>query len=182
MIAESIGNRMIVEMALKKLLAVGVSLALAPVAFGGEYDATIPMMDRGSISYYVSGHIDGAGDTEFMVDTGSSYMTINEETLAALKKEDKARYVRKLRGRLANGAELEVPVYAVKTVRIGSGCHFRDVEAAVFPGRTRQILGLSALSEAAPFVFSMDPPSLVLSHCTEGPGQELAAAELQRLR
>ncbi|WP_245688197.1 retropepsin-like aspartic protease family protein [Thiohalomonas denitrificans] len=166
---------------MKKLLAAGVFLALAPVAFGGQYDATIPMTDKGSISYYVQGHIDGAGDTEFMVDTGSSYMTINEETLAALKKEGNVRYVRKLRGRLANGAELEVPVYSVKTVRIGSGCHFSNVEAAVFPGKTRQILGLSALSEAAPFVFSMDPPSLVLSHCTKGPGQELAAAELQRL-
>jgi hypothetical protein len=40
------------------------------------------------------------------------------------------------------------------------------VEAAVFPGKTRQILGLSALKKAAPFIFSMDPPNLVLSNCT----------------
>ncbi len=162
----------------KKTLAVGLSLVLAPAAFSGQFDATIPMKDKGAISYYVPGHIEGAGEIDFMVDTGSSYMTINEETLAALKKEGKARYLRKLRGRLANGSELVVPVYAVNAVRIGSGCFFRNVEAAVFPGRTRHILGLSALSKAAPFVFSMDPPSLVLSHCTEGPGQELAAAEL----
>ena len=181
-IAKSIRKWIIVQMLFpRKLLTVGLSLAMASTAFGGEYDATIPMKNKGAVSYYVPGHIDGAGDTEFMVDTGSSYMTINEETLAALKEEGKARYLRKLRGRLANGAELVVPVYAVKSVKIGSGCHFENVEAAVFPGRTRQILGLSALSAAAPFVFSMNPPSLVLSHCTEGPGRELAAAELTRL-
>jgi hypothetical protein len=38
----------------------------------------------------------------------------------------------------------------------------------VFPARTRQILGLSALNKAAPFTFSVDPPSLVLSNCAQG--------------
>lgn len=162
----------------RKLLALGVALSLAPAAFAGQFDATIPMQDKGSISYYVPGNIEGVGPVDFMVDTGSSYMTINEETLTLLKRGDRARYLRDLRGRLANGSELVVPIYAVKAVSIGESCHFENVEAAVFPGRTRHILGLSALSKAAPFVFSMSPPTLVLSHCTEGPGQELAAAEL----
>ena len=33
----------------------------------------------------------------------------------------------------------------------------------MFPGKTRQILGLSALRQAAPFIFSLNPPELVLS-------------------
>ena len=37
--------------------------------------------------------------------------------------------------------------------------------AAVREHRPR-ILGLSALRQAAPFIFSMNPPTLVLSHCT----------------
>jgi len=41
------------------------------------------------------------------------------------------------------------------------------VEAVVFPGKTRQILGLSALRQAAPLIFSLNPPKLVLSNCTD---------------
>jgi predicted aspartyl protease len=100
-----------------------------------------------------------------MVDTGSGYLTINEGTLQALKRKDKARYVRKLQGVLANGSEMVVPVYTIGSVNIGGNCWLHDVEAAVFPGDARQILGLSALRKAAPFIFSVDPPSLVLSHC-----------------
>ena len=37
----------------------------------------------------------------------------------------------------------------------------------MFPGKTRQILGLSALRQAAPFIFSMNPPKLVLCNCTD---------------
>jgi hypothetical protein len=46
----------------------------------------------------------------------------------------------------------------------------RDVETAVFDTK-RQILGLSVLNRAAPFIFSVDPPELVLSNCT---GREIA--------
>ena len=100
-----------------------------------------------------------------MVDTGSSYMMINEITLAQLQATGDARYLRELTGILANGDEMQVPVYALSKVRIGEDCVLEDVEAAVFPGDTRQILGLSALSKAAPFIFSTQPPRLRLSHC-----------------
>jgi predicted aspartyl protease len=153
---------------------VGLSLA-SGTAIAGEFDSRIPMKDKGAVSYYVAGNIEGVGAVDFMVDTGSSYMTINEETLAVLKEQQGARYLRDLRGRLANGSELVVPIYVLKSVNIGGNCRFDNVEAAVFPGRTRHILGLSALSKAAPFVFSMSPPTLVLSHCTSGPDQDLAA-------
>lgn len=147
----------------------------AQASWAGEFDSRIPMRDKGSVSFYVPGQIDGLGAVDFMVDTGSSYVTLNEETLAVLKKQKKVRYVRDLRGRLANGSEMVVPIYSISTVQIGDHCRFENVEAAVFPGRTRHLLGLSALSKAAPFVFSMNPPSLILSHCTDGPGSELAA-------
>ncbi len=75
------------------------------------------------------------------------------------------RYLRDLIGVLANGDEIRVPVYALAFVRIGGICVLENVEAAVFPGSTRQILGLSALLKAAPFIFSTDPPKLELSHC-----------------
>jgi hypothetical protein len=74
--------------------------------------------------------------------------------------------VKQLRAVLANGSELIIPVYAINQLRIGN-CTIRNVEAAVFPARTRQILGLSALNKAAPFTFSVSPPELVLSNCAQ---------------
>lgn len=148
------------------LLAAGV--ALAGSAAAGEFDSAVPMKSKGSSTFYVPGHIEGLGAVELMVDTGSSYITINEEALAVLTRHDRAKYLRNLRGTLANGHEVVVPVYTID-VKIGDVCHLRQVEAAVFPGKTRYILGLNALSQAAPFIFSTDPATLVLSHCTVEP-------------
>jgi len=144
-------------------LALGLTLASTPV-LAGEFDVTVPMHDKGRATYYVNAQVADLGISEFMVDTGSGYLTINEQTLSALQERKQARYVKELRAILANGTELVIPVYAINQMRIGT-CTIRNVEAAVFPARTRQILGLSALNKAAPFTFSVDPPELVLSNC-----------------
>ncbi len=149
-------------------------LLLASVggAFGqaGEFGTSIDMDGKGGATFYVPARIAGLGDVELMVDTGSGYMTINERMLEDLKRGDKAHFVRNLRGRLANGSELEVPVYSIEAVSIGESCWLEQVEAAVFPGDTRPILGMNVLRRAGPFIFSFDPPRLVLSHCAELPG------------
>jgi hypothetical protein len=49
---------------------------------------------------------------------------------------------------------------------IGGQCDLKNIEVAVFPGKTRQILGLSALRQASPFIFSINPPELILSNCS----------------
>lgn len=138
----------------------------AGAAVAAEFDSHIPMRDKGAATYYVDGEILGVGPVDFMVDTGSGYMTINEETLALLQDTGAATYVRELSGMLADGSTTTVSIYRIAEVRIGAACTLHNVEAAVFPGKTRHILGLSALRQAAPFIFSMNPPTLVLSHCT----------------
>ncbi|MBU1192848.1 MAG: retroviral-like aspartic protease family protein [Gammaproteobacteria bacterium] len=132
-----------------------------------DFDSDIPMRDKGAATYYVDGDIHGVGPVDLMVDTGSGYMTINEETLGLLQISGDATYVKDLSGVLADGSTMTVPVYRITQLRIGPSCILRGVEAAVFPGKTRQILGMSALRQTAPFIFSMDPPKLVLSNCTE---------------
>jgi predicted aspartyl protease len=146
-------------------LALGLTLVSPPV-LAGDFDVTVPMHDKGLATYYVNAQVADLGASEFMVDTGSGYLTINEQTLIALQERKQAQYVKQLRAILANGTELIIPVYAINQLRIGN-CTIRNVEAAVFPARTRQILGLSALNKAAPFTFSVDPPSLVLSNCAQ---------------
>ena len=146
-------------------LALGLVLVSAPM-LGSELDVTVPMHDKGMATYYVHAQIADLEISEFMVDTGSGYLTINEQTLSALQERKQAQYVKELRAILANGTELVIPVYEINQLRIGT-CTLRNVEAAVFPARTRQILGLSALNKAAPFTFSINPPELRLSNCAQ---------------
>lgn len=147
-----------------RLLLILVAFA-TPSATAGQFGTTVEMEARNGATFYVSGLITGLGAVNWMVDTGSGYMTINEEILALLKENGLARFVKRLRGRLADGRELEVPVYSIDAISIGDACWLRDVEVAVFPGNTRPILGLNVLQRAAPFIFSFEPPHLVLSHC-----------------
>jgi len=152
---------------MRKILCLLVALlaGTSSLASAGEFDTTVDMRANSATTFYVEGRIAGLGNVDLMVDTGSGYMTINEEMLARLEEAGRVRYVKELRGRLANGSELSVPVYAIEALSIGGGCWLRDVEAAVFPGATRAILGLNALQRAAPFIFSFEPPRLVLSNC-----------------
>jgi predicted aspartyl protease len=143
-----------------------LSLVLAGSAMASEFDFDVPMRLKGANTFYISGRIGNMPPSDFMVDTGSSYMTINEETLASLKMTEEPVYLRDLTGILANGDSMRVPVYAISSVQLGDGCHLEEVEVAVFPGKTRQILGLSVLLKAAPFVFSTNPPQLQLSNCS----------------
>lgn len=140
-------------------------LAFSSMLVAEEFSVHIPMYIKDAHTYYVSGQVGGISPTDFMVDTGSSYMMINELTLAQLEASGDAHYLRELTGILANGNEMQVPVYRLSAVRLGENCLLQNIEAAVFPGNTREILGLSALQKAAPFIFSTEPPRLQLSHC-----------------
>ena len=149
----------------KLLLGVLCFVCILP-AFGQEFDTRVPIKNRGASTYYVDGHIEGFGRASLLVDTGSGYATINEETLAVLKAKGQTRFVKELRGVMADGSQKIVPVYRIGSINLGGNCVINDVEVAVFPSKTRLILGLSALRKVSPFIFSMEePPSLLLSNC-----------------
>ncbi|WP_316367485.1 retropepsin-like aspartic protease [Candidatus Thiodiazotropha sp. CDECU1] len=150
---------------IKALLSVMWIVLYSGQLWAEQFVFDVPMYSKGASTYYIAGKIGNMPETEFMVDTGSSYMTINEATLSELQANGSPRYLRDLKGILANGDVLSVPVYTITNVRIGEECLLDEVDVAVFPGKTRQILGLSALSKTAPFIFSTQPPQLQLSHC-----------------
>lgn len=132
-----------------------------------QYDIVVPIHEKGAATFYLQGKLGDLDYSDFMVDTGSGYLVINQESLALLKKSGQAGYVKDIKGILANGAEFIVPVWRVSSLTISEQCVLHDVEAAVFPGKTRQILGLTALKKAAPFTLSFDPPQIILSHCAQ---------------
>ena len=136
----------------------------ATSAYAEEFDGTVPMRERATSTYYVEARINGHAMEEFMVDTGSSYVTINEKTLGLLMEEGDVEYLRNLSGILADGSSMSVPIYRVATVNLGH-CVIEDVEVAVFPRSNRHILGLSALRKVAPFAVTLEPPALKFSNC-----------------
>lgn len=140
-------------------------LTAAVSAQAAEFAQHVPMEHRGASTFYVDGAIEGFGETQFLVDTGAGYTTINQSALEVLKAKGTATYLRDLRGVMADGSRLVVPLYMISGITIGNNCAIQQVEAAVFPGTTRFILGLNALGRVSPFVFSMEPPSLRLSGC-----------------
>ena len=146
-----------------------LSLLTANLALAESY-RTIPMNQKRLATYYVDANMHGSGDVEFMVDTGAGYTTINEFTLERLMQANNAEYVGELTGVLADGTEHRLPVYRIKHLVLGKDCVLNNVEAAVFPQNTRMLLGLTALEKAAPFVFSINPPSLSLSNCGTASG------------
>jgi len=130
-----------------------------------ESDKQIPMHTRGTVTYYVSGFINNAVTSDFLVDTGSGYVTINAMTLKKLNRNGGVEYIKKISAVMADGSETVVPVYRLASLKLGDSCTIQDVEAAVMPGSTPNILGLNALKKAAPFSMSMTPPTLTLAGC-----------------
>jgi predicted aspartyl protease len=141
------------------------AVAGAPAALALPPNYVVPMMEKSAKTFYVQGEITGLGAVNFLVDTGSSYNTIDEHSLAILQEQGQVSFVKDLTGILANGQRTRVAVYRIDAIRLGDNCELRDVEAAVFPGRTRHILGLSGLRKAGNFIFSFNPPQLTFSAC-----------------
>ena len=132
---------------------------------------TLTKHDAGT--FYIRGAVEGYGELDMLVDTGASYLVINEKILDALKASGDAEYARELRGTMADGTARVIPVYRITALRLGSQCWIPNVEAAVFPGTARPILGMNVLTRLAPFTFSAEPPRLGLAQCQP----EFAAAE-----
>ncbi|MEQ8861659.1 MAG: retropepsin-like aspartic protease [Pseudomonadales bacterium] len=133
-------------------------------------DTLVPILPHQEMgTFYIQVAVAGASHEDYLVDTGAGFMTITDETLHRSKLAGTATYVRELDGQLADGTVLQVSVYRLDEIVVGERCRLRDVEAAVLPGASRGLLGLSALRKAAPFEFSTTPPSLRLSNCDVGP-------------
>lgn len=126
---------------------------------------SIPLSSRGTSTFYITAQLGDIQPKRFMVDTGSGYTTINEESLAQLKEKGQAVFVKNIGGILADGSERIVPIWRVNSIALNDSCVLNNVEVAVFPGKTRQLLGVSALKKAGAVTLSFDPPMLTLKEC-----------------
>jgi predicted aspartyl protease len=149
---------------MRKLFAVLIILTSSWV--GAEsVEQLIPMQASVASTYYINTEILGAGQHSMLVDTGSAYSVINEETLAYLSSNGQAKFIKQLRGRMADGSERIVPLYRIAAMNLVGNCLIKDVDVAIMNGNSRQIIGISTLMRAAPFGMSFDPPVLSLNQC-----------------
>ena len=128
-----------------------------------DMDVALQKHDAGT--FYVHGAIKGYGDLDLLVDTGASFLVINESILASLKAGGNARFSRELRGLMADGSRRVVPMYRISAMRLGESCWIHDVDAAIFPADSQPILGMNILTRLAPFTFATEPPRLALNSC-----------------
>jgi clan AA aspartic protease (TIGR02281 family) len=144
------------------LLAV-LALPAAGAAERFSHSAAMHRVESGN--YYVHGSFGAGVETDLLVDTGSGYVALTRDTFERIKALSEVTYLRDISGSMANGKRMNVSVYRVASLRIGESCVLTDVEVAVMPGGTRDILGLSALRKVEPFAMQLDPPVLYLSAC-----------------
>ncbi|HHJ18764.1 MAG TPA: hypothetical protein ENJ84_02865 [Gammaproteobacteria bacterium] len=139
-------------------------ILLLPLALhAAEYQSRVPMSERDTATFYVTADINGQ-QVDLLVDTGASYSTLHKGIIDRLKQQGHARRTGEVEGILANGDSCILPIYHIKALTLG-GCLIEDIEVAETPENTRNLLGLSVLRKAAPFIFSLEPAELKLSHC-----------------
>lgn len=143
-------------------------LALAVVATTAAaepFGDAVPMQQRASGNYYVAGTLTGGVRADFLVDTGSGYVSVAPAVFERLRAATGTTFLRHIVGSMANGQTLRVPVYRTPTLELSPECVLHDVEITVMPGSDRNILGLSALRRVAPFALDLQPARLLLSDC-----------------
>ena len=145
------------------LLPLSAQAAAPAIPLPAVMAITLQRHDAGT--FYVQGAIEGYGELDLLVDTGASYLVINQAILNDLRASGDAEFSRELHGVMADGSGKVIPIYRLSGLRLGKDCWIRDVEAAVFPGRSRAILGMNVLARLAPFTFTAEPPQLSLNQC-----------------
>jgi len=147
-----------------KSIVIASLLAIAPLMSQANAQ-DLPLSHKGSGTLYVQTTLGGTAQTGWLVDTGSDYSVIDKATLEVLVEAGQARYLKKLRGKMADGSERIIPLFVVDKLQLAGNCEVHNVKVAVLPHSTRRIMGLSALRQLAPFSVSFDPPMLTVSGC-----------------
>jgi predicted aspartyl protease len=133
--------------------------------FSALFAHSVPLSASSAGSFSVSGTLGGV-EMEFLLDTGASMVTVSSALFKQIQDGGgMAVKVRRVGARLASGKVEVLDVYQVEHFSLGSGCDLGPVEVAVLKQGGRNLLGMNALQQAAPFAISTSPPVLGLSQC-----------------
>ncbi len=128
-----------------------------------ELDGVIVPLTFNVATYYTQVALNGIVGT-YLVDTGAGRTIVSHKIFQALSELGELRLVGKIAGHQANGELLKGTRYRVQHMHIGN-CYMEEMVIAYFPDIDQNILGMSSLEEAAPFVFDPGNDRLILTNC-----------------
>jgi predicted aspartyl protease len=146
----------------KRLFSVLLLTSLAFTASVFAIEHNIPLSQSKGGTLYLEATLESKFKTSFLLDTGSSLLTLNQATFDALTRNQKLTATRTSAARMANGKILTVSQYQLNSVRIGNTCEVGPVEVAVLP-KGNNILGINTLLRVAPLTITSN--SVTLSGC-----------------
>ncbi|WP_394221302.1 aspartyl protease family protein [Alteromonas gracilis] len=141
------------------------TLLLLTLTFAASVSAieqNIPLSQSRGGTLYLEATLESNVNASFLLDTGSSLLTLNQATFDALTRNQKLLATRTSAARMANGKILKVSQYQLNSVRIGNTCEVGPVEVAVLP-KGNNILGINTLLRVAPLTITSD--SVILAGC-----------------
>ena len=148
--------------------AVTLSLSVLLMAYVGFVSPTlaieqsIPLSQSKGGTLYLEATLESNVRASFLLDTGSSLLTLNQATFNALTQNQPLLATRTSAARMANGKILKVSQYQLNSVRIGNTCEVGPVEVAVLP-KGNNILGINTLLRVAPLTITAN--SVILAGC-----------------
>lgn len=152
--------------AAKKVMTLSLSIVLLPflglVSPVSAIEQNIPLSQSKGGTLYLEATLESNVKASFLLDTGSSLLTLNQATFDALTRNQQLLATRTSAARMANGKILKVSQYQLNSVRIGNTCEVGPVEVAVLP-KGNNILGINTLLRVAPLTITSD--SVILAGC-----------------
>ena len=125
-------------------------------------EQNIPLSQSKGGTLYLEATLESDIKASFLLDTGSSLLTLNQATFDALTRNQKLLATRTSAAKMANGKIVKISQYHLNSVRIGNTCEVGPVEVAVLP-KGNNILGINTLLRVAPLTITSE--SVILAGC-----------------
>ena len=122
------------------------------------------MQERHGNLRTVSGILNNSVLTDFIVDTGSSFTVVGHTTFEILQERTNPKPVRAARAGIANGQEVILYIYEVKSITIGS-CKYNNVEIALNTTDTYDMIGWSLMKRMGDITFNHADKTMEVSEC-----------------
>ncbi|MEM1112297.1 MAG: retropepsin-like aspartic protease [Pseudomonadota bacterium] len=146
------------------LLWLSLTTAKADSVYAPLFLHEVPLAATHSGGYVVEARLSEVSG-QFLLDTGASMITLNRDFFEQVRKAGEAKKMRQVVARFASGKTQTMDVYQVERFTLGAHCEIGPIEVAVMKRGGRNLLGMNALTQAAPFTVSLSPPALGLSRC-----------------
>ena len=138
---------------------------LCSATVSAEFETKIPVEATGSGSFIVTAEVGASTADQFLLDTGANLSAISGKFFKRIKATNDVEKVRRVATRLANGKLNATQVYRVETLKLAGQCEISPFEFVVMESSQRNLLGMSALAQVAPFAFHVAPAAIGVSGC-----------------